>query len=171
MSETEKPSIFVGTSIFAIVIFAIVGWVLLGGQELQLSSLYAGFLFLWYWGEMEGAELDRFLTSLVGTMVGIGLAWSLREFPVLLGTSGTILSIGLVLVALYVHILKLAPFAINAATMLFLTVGAAPLILSQSNFSDITMSALIGAVFFGCIVFVARWAAAKVSSPTPQEMP
>ena len=93
MSEDDKPSIVMGSIVFAIVLIAVVGWTILGGLTLQLSSLYAGFLFLWYWGEKEGAELNRFIPSLVGALLGVALAWFLKIAPENFGTTGTALSL------------------------------------------------------------------------------
>ena len=161
MSNTGKPSLVFGSTVFGIVLVAVVGWTLLGGIALGLTSLYAGFLFLWYWGEVEGAEISRFLTCLAGAVSGIGLAWILQALPAFFGVAGMVASLSIVLIAVYAHIMKLLPFVINSATMLFLTVAAAPVILTQSDFTEVLSSAVLGAVFFGSIVFAAKWFAGR----------
>ena len=169
MNTPDKPSLVFGSTIFGIVVLAVIGWIMLGGVALGLTSLYAGFLFLWYWGEVEGAETGRFLTSLVGAVCGIGLAWILQAFPVTFGMTGTVAAILLVLIAVYAHILKLLPFVINSATMLFLTVAAAPIILNQSDFTEVLASASLGAIFFGCVVFTAKRLSSRSNQPAERE--
>lgn len=165
MQDNEKPGLVFAGTVFAIVLVAVVGWTMLGGLALGLTSLYAGFLFLWYWGEKEGAELASFPRSLAGALCGLGLAWLLKGAPAALGTAGLVLALVCVAAAVFVHIAKLLPFVINSAAMLFLTIGAAPIILSQTDFVELTASMMVGACFFGGIVFIARWVGARASAP------
>ena len=161
MPSDERPSILLGSAMFGIVLLVVISWIIFGGIVLGLSSLYAGFLFLWYWGEVEGAEMDRFFTSLCGAVCGVGLAWMLKVAPDAFGPIGIAISIGILLLAVYIHILKRLPFALNSAAMLFLTVGSAPAIFSQSDFSEVMASLVAGAVFFGCVVYALKWFISK----------
>lgn len=171
MQETDKPSLTFASIVFAVVLVGVISWTVLGGLVLGLTSLYAGFLFLWYWGEKEGAELNRFVRSLAGALCGLGLAWLLKGAPAAFGNVGFALALVCVAAAVFLHISQLVPFFINSATMLFLTVGAAPIILSQTDFVELTAAMVIGATLFGGIVFAARWigsrsAAQNISEPS-----
>jgi len=169
MPSDEKPSILFGSTMFGIVLLVVISWIIVGGVALGLSSLYAGFLFLWYWGEVEGAEMDRFFTSLCGAVCGIGLAWMLKLAPDALGSIGIAISLGILLIAVYIHILKRLPFALNSAAMLFLTVGSAPAIFSQSDFGEVMASLGAGAVFFGCVVFALKWIISRSNAAPASE--
>ncbi len=48
--------------------------------------------------------------------------------------------------------IKAVPFAINASTMLFLTVAAAPLIQLKVNWQELVLSTVVGGLFFGAVV-------------------
>lgn len=164
MLDTNKPSLIFTSVVFAIVLVAVIGWTVLGGLVFGLTSLYAGFLFLWYWGEMEKAELNRFIRSLVGAFCGLGTAWLLKGAPTAFGNAGLALAIVCVAAVVFLHISQLVPYVINSATMLFLTVGAAPIILSQTDFVELTAAMVIGASFFGIVVFAARWLGSRITA-------
>lgn len=157
------PSLLAGFFILLIVIVGIVGWIVLGSTA-KLTSFYASFLFLWYWSTVDHLDFKKFFFSMIGAMIGIGLAWGLHTLPTAMGTNGIILSLVLVVVAVYLVIIERLKFAFNPALTLYLTVVAAPALLENSNFGELALATLLGGAFFGLFVFIVLFIVSKVQS-------
>ena len=170
-ADTEHaapPSLLNGFFILLIVVAAVVGWIAIG-INIHLSSFYASFLFIWYWSTVEKLDFKKFVPSMIGAMLGIACAWGLHALSAVMGTNGIILSILIVLAALYLVIIERLPFAFNPALTLYLTVVAAPALLETSDFRELALATLLGGAFFGIVVFVLLSIAAKLSPATPAE--
>lgn len=160
------PSLLAGFFILIIVIVGIVGWIVLG-SALKLTSFYASFLFLWYWAVVDKLDFKKFIFSMIGAMIGIALAWGPHFLPHHLGaTHGLIVSLLLIILAVYLVIIERVPFAFNPALTLYLTVVAAPAILETSDFRELALATLLGGGFFGLFVFIVLFIVSKLS-PTP----
>ncbi len=165
-STPEAPALspFGGFLILLIVIAAVVGWIVLGGKALGVSSFFASFLFLWMWAGVEKADFKRWLPVLIGALVGVALAWGPRILGEMLGTNGVILSLILIVVALYLQIMNWVPIAFNASTMLYLTVFGAPALLAKMDppgVGELAIAIIGGAIFFAGIVKVAMMIAER----------
>ncbi len=160
-AETPPPSLLAGFFILLIVIVGIVGWIFLGSAA-KLTSFYASFLFLWYWSTVDKLDFKLFFTSMIGALIGIALAWGLHALPAQLGTNGVILSLVLVVVAVYLVIIERLKFAFNPALTLYLTVAAAPAIMESTNFGELALATLLGGAFFGLFVFVVLFIVSKL---------
>lgn len=147
------PGLRNGSLIFLVVVVAIIAWTWIGGALLGLTSLFASFLFAWYWANVEAMRFDRIPAALIGGLVGVGLAWLLQLLPAVMGPgNGLIVALLAILVALFVQILNWLPLVCNASTMLFLTVMAAPALVEKSDFRDVALSVVLGATFFAALV-------------------
>ncbi|MFC6196759.1 hypothetical protein [Ponticaulis profundi] len=166
-TPAEKPSLFAGFVILLIVIMGIVGWILLGGGVLKLSSLYASFLFLWYWSAVEKLDMKKLVPGMLGALIGIALAAGLHHLPLMSGTLGFIIAISAVVIAVYLGIVERVPALFNTATMLYLTVAAAPAIMESTDFREMAVATLLGGGFFAALVFGAQRLAAMMS-PAPE---
>jgi hypothetical protein len=149
-----------GFLIFLLVVGAVIGWILLGGQ-FGVVSFFASFLFLWYWAAVEQADFKQWPQCLIGALVGLGLAWQSAYLPAHFGTPGMIVAIMVLLVAIYVQIMNWVPIAINRAAMLYLTVLAAPALLTKLNVPETALAITGGAVFFAGVVKLAFTYAAR----------
>jgi hypothetical protein len=153
-----------GFLILLLVIVAVVGWIALGGQVFGVSSFFASFLFLWMWAGVEKADFNRWLPTLVGALVGIGLAWGPRFLTEQMGTNGTILSLILIVAALYVQVMNWVPIALNASCMLYLTVFGAPALLAKMDMpgvGELAIAVTGGAIYFAILVKIAFLIAAR----------
>lgn len=165
-AEAPPPGPLAGLAILAIAIVVIAAWFAIALQFMADTSLVGGFLLLWYWASYEKLEIGRLPASLTGAVVGIGLAWLLVWAATNYGAVGLGGALGLLLLALYLDIIKAVPLAINAATMLFLTVAAAPLVQLHVNWGDLVLSTVAGGLFFAAVIeglkrLAARFAAAS----------
>jgi hypothetical protein len=167
-TQDATLSPFNGFLILLVVIVGVVGWIILGGQFLGISSFFASFLFLWFWASVEKADFKRWLPTLVGALVGLALAWGPRILTEQLGTNGMILSLILICLAIYVQIMNWVPIAFNTSAMLYLTVFGAPALLAQMDpprVSEIVIAIIGGAVFFAALVkvafMIAAWRSAR----------
>lgn len=169
-SEAPALSPLNGLLILLLVIVAVVGWIALGSKLLGVSSFFASFLFLWMWAGVEKADFKRWLPTLIGALVGVGLAWGPRILTEHLGTNGTILSVVLIVLALYVQIMNWVPIAFNASTMLYLTVFGAPALLAKMDppgVGELAIAIIGGAIFFAALVKVAFMVAARRGAAVP----
>jgi hypothetical protein len=165
-AETAKPGLGAGLAIVVIVVIAIIAWIALG-SALHLTSLYAGFLFLWYWSTVQHLDMKAILPSLVGALIGVGLGFLVHFLPEHYGTAGLIAAIAAILVALYLTVIERVPFAFNSAAMLYLTVIGAPAILTTTDFRELAFSTALGSVFFAAFVFLVLTIAGKFSKAEP----
>lgn len=158
---TPPPGPLVGFGILLIVVVAIVGWAIIGGHYLSDVSLFGGFLMLWYWANVEQLSLARLPAALIGALVGIGLAWALLYGVVNYGGAGLLVGLLLLILALYLDILKALPLFVNASTMLYVTVAAAPLVQLKVNWIELCLATVGGGIFFALFVEAVKWLAGK----------
>lgn len=160
--STAPPSPWGGLGILLIVIVAIVGWIAVGSTFLSDFSLFGGFLMLWYWANVEQLSLRRLPASLLGALIGIAIAWGLLFGLTNYGVAGLAVGVLLLLGTIYLDILKAAPTFVNAATMLYVTIAAAPLVQLKVNWIELCVATVVGGVFFAAFVEIVKWVAAKL---------
>lgn len=146
------PGPVAGLAITFIVLLVIIGWIALGLQFLADTSLFGGFLMLWFWATCEQLDFRRLPVAIAGALVGIFLAWFIVFAAAKWGGAGLAAGIGLLVLALYMDVIKAVPLLINGSTMLYLTVAAAPLIQLHVNWLELVLSTVVGGVFFGLVV-------------------
>ena len=127
---------------------------------------WAGFLFLLYWSMAEGMKLEALPKSVVGALVGIGIASLLFLLPQTLGaTIGGLTFLAVVLVLVYLQIRNSLPIAVNMATMIFLTVGTIPHLQSHASFIDSLAALLLGTAYFGGLAFAMSFIGRRTGAP------
>lgn len=151
-AEAAPPGKLAALAILAIVVVLIVAWIVIATQFIADTSLVGGFLMLWYWAAYEKLEIARLPAALIGALVGIGLGWLLVWGATHYGAIGLGGAVALLLLALYLDLIRAVPLAINAATMLFLTVAAAPLVQLHVNWGELVLSTAAGGLFFAAAV-------------------
>jgi hypothetical protein len=142
-----------GTIALSIFVFEV-----LGMKFLALKSFFASFTLLWYWATVENAQFNKLPHSLLGALVGVGLAWqmqlSLAHFG---GTNGLIIGLVPIIIALFIVIMNWVPIAINGSAMLFLTVLGAPAFAAvKLNFAELIEAIILGAIYFAIVVWLAH---------------
>ncbi len=144
----------------AIVVVAVVGFILLA-HALHLDPAYAGLLYFWYWAVVSEAKLRAMPSSLLGALLGVGLAALLQgavQSHQPIAIVGVLL---LIVAAVVVDVMRLLPFAINGCCMLFLTIASAPLIQGHEDFVVVVEAILLAAAYFGLIVAALGWLQAR----------
>jgi hypothetical protein len=161
-----RPSLFNGILILILIVAGIVAWIALGGAVLAVKSFFASFLFVWYWANVEKLAFNRLPASVIGAMAGVGLAWALKMLPVLYPAWGLAAAIALIVITLFFDVMKWLPLITNASALLFLTILAAPAILSNLDLVEMTKAIVGGAAFFMVLVYgatlYAKMTAARV---------
>ncbi len=138
------------------------------GIALQLSALYAGFLFALYWTGVHHAAADQFLPSLVGSLGGLALAYGLEALPAALGeTTGMAIALILVLLAIYAIIMRWVPILINYAFMLFLTVGSIPALHDGASLGAMAYAVIVAAAYTGALIFGGKKLATSRATRSP----
>ena len=163
----STPGPVAGIAITAIVIVLIVAWIALAVGVLNMTdkTLVGAFMFLWYWANNEQLQFNRLVPAMIGSLVGIGIAWFLWYGPAAHGGTGLIAALGVLIAALYLDVTKMVPVAVNTATMLYVTLAAAPLIQLQVDWMELAKSTVLGGAFFAGAVFALQKLAARFSAP------
>jgi len=160
-TSAPAPGPLAGLGIVAIVVVAVVAWVIIGTALFSDVSLFGAFLLLWHWANLEALEIKRLPATIAGALVGIALAWQVVYLTTIMGSNGTILGLLIMVAAIYLQVIKVLPFLFNAAAMLFLTVAAAPLIQLKIYFVELALATVVGGLFFGLFVEAIKRIAAK----------
>lgn len=160
------PGPLAGFATLIIVLIALIAWIVIGTRFMSDTSLVGGFLMLWYWANNEQLALNRLPAALIGAVVGIGLGWALVYGAIHYGTAGLIAALLLLIAALYLDIIKAVPLFVNTATMLYVTIAAAPLIQLHVNWIELVLSTVLGGLFFASYVEAAKWLAVKMAPAT-----
>lgn len=169
MSENTAPETaatpgpLAAIAITFIIIALIVAWIAIAIGALGMSdtTLVGAFMFLWYWANNEQMQFNRLVPAMLGSLVGIGIAWLLWYGPAAHGGAGLAGALGVLILALYLDITKVLPIAVNTATMLFLTLAAAPLIQLQVDWVELVKSTVLGGLFFAGAVYGLQKLAAR----------
>jgi hypothetical protein len=163
-AEAPPPGKLAALAILAVVIGLIVVWIVIASQFIADTSLVGGFMLLWYWATIDKLDTARLPAAIFGAVVGIALAWFLVWGAATYGAVGLTTALLLLLFTLYLDILKAVPLAINAATTLFLTLAAAPLVQLHVNWGELVLSTVAGGVFFGAVAEGMKRIAAKFAN-------
>ncbi|MDE2437446.1 MAG: hypothetical protein KGM49_14415 [Sphingomonadales bacterium] len=138
-----------GMVVTGIVVVLLVLWIVIGLQFMADTSLVGGFLILWYWANNEQLEIRHLPRALIGALVGIGIGWFLLVASLQYGAAGLSVGVALLIFALYLNTIQAIPTIVNNATMLFVTIAAAPLVQLHVNWLELVLSTVIGGLFFG----------------------
>lgn len=156
-AATEKPPappLGIALMIWAGVIAALAGFIVLG-TWLGLVPLYGGFTLLWYWANVDKLNFSLAPATVIGAIAGTANAW-LLQWATVQGNVGLIIAaLAILAVVLLLTILERASLFANASYMLFVTLACAPLLQKGENFTALVESILLGAVYFGGLVWIA----------------
>lgn len=163
------PGPVAGLVVTAIVVGLIVGWIIIGSAlfDAKGETFFASFLLLWFWANNEKLEIRRLPSATLGALYGIGLAWLMHALPASYGGTGLAIALAAVVISLYVQTCNFVPLVVNASAMLFLTVAAAPLILTKVDWVDMVVATVAGAVYFAAVAEGAKWLAGKMAAKAP----
>jgi hypothetical protein len=157
------PSPLAGLGVLAVLVTGIVGWFTLGGTFLSEASLFGGVLVLWCWAKVEHLAMKRLPATIIGALVGIGVAWAMFYGASNYGATGAALGLLLLIVAIYLDIIEIFPLFVNTSAMLFSIVAAAPLVQLKVNWVELCLAVAGGGLFFGAYVTAVMWIAGKLS--------
>lgn len=124
---------------------------------LGITEYWAAFLFVLYWGMIEHAELKKLPHCIVGALVGLFASYLMQALPQIVGPSGGLIFLGAMLVLIYGQLRGWLPIAINAMTMLFLTVGTGTVLQAHTNFGNVLAALLLGIAFFGGLISLGKF--------------
>jgi hypothetical protein len=156
-APAQQMTVVSGLMLLGLIATSIVAFEYLGLSFLGVKSFFASFTLLWYWSTVEKAQFKGLVPSVVGALVGVGLAWQMQiclaQFG---GTNGLLIGIVPILVALFVVIMNWLPIALNGSAMLFLTIlGAPAFLVAKPDFTELAKAIVLGAVFFAAVVWLA----------------
>lgn len=160
-SETKPLSPLAALGVLVAVIALIAGFIGLV-VLFNITEVWAGFLFLLYWGGVHHLDLKEYPAAALGSCFGLLLVYLAHNLGTLLGFPELSLPLFLALICTVVYFQILGKFTliINLAAMLFLTVGTIPQ-LSELNVFDIGKAVVLSAAYFGLIAALGHWIAAR----------
>lgn len=120
------------------------------------QAVWAGYLFLFYWGGVRHMAQAAFAPALVGSLGGTVLAWALHAGPLYAQAAGAAALIGLAL-AIYCQMCGWLPLLLNVAFMMMLTVGTIPAVAALDLFPHMLGAILIAASYFGALMLALNW--------------
>lgn len=146
--------------VLVVAVLLLGGFVALGAL-LGLTSLYAGFLLLWYFSSIDVLEPGALPPLAIGALCGTATAWLMQIAVATWGATGAVPVLGLILAALYCQLVGWLPLAVNRAYMLYLTVMAAPLMQAREDFAATCLVIAVATAYFGGLAIVARIVATR----------
>ncbi|MAL93737.1 MAG: hypothetical protein CME40_01430 [Haliea sp.] len=153
-----------GLGVLLGIIVVVAGFIAIN-SALDVHEFWAGFLFLLYWAGIEHVAWDKLAACVVGSVVGLTLAWLLFALPGWFGEAGGFIFLGLILVVIYCQVMGWLPVAINLTTMLFLTAGTIPAVQEGVNFGDAFIALGLAFAYFIGLVWVGTRLMARKAAP------
>lgn len=151
-SPTLSPIAAFGVLLGVIaVILGFLGLVVL----LSITEVWAGFLFLLYWGGIQHLELKEYPAATLGSLFGLLLIYLAHNLGTILGLPDLSLPLflGVICTVVYLQILGKFSLVINLASMLFLTVGTIPQ-LAELDILNIAEAVGLSALYFGLLAAI-----------------
>lgn len=161
-SPTLSPIAAFGVLLGVIaVILGFLGLVVL----LSITEVWAGFLFLLYWGGIQHLELKEYPAATLGSLFGLLLIYLAHNLGTILGLPDLSLPLflGVICTVVYLQILGKFSLVINLASMLFLTVGTIPQ-LAELDILNIAEAVGLSALYFGLLAAIGNTVMAHKAS-------
>jgi len=163
MSQDKNPAL---SPLFALGVLAAViaillifiGFVALTG----VTEVWAGFLFLLYWGGIQKLNMEEYAPAFIGALFGLVLIYLAHHLGELVGNPdlGLPLFLALICALVYFQILGKLYLFNNLAAMLFLTVGTIPQ-LTDISVVEMGKGVVASAFYFGALGWIGTKLAAK----------
>jgi uncharacterized membrane-anchored protein YitT (DUF2179 family) len=129
-----------------------------------VADLWVPFLFLLYWGMFEKTEVKAIPRCIAGALMGLLLGYLLKTLPLMFGAAGGMMFLGIIFALIYCQLMGWLQLAINAMTMLFLTVATIPSIQAEFKPVDILIALALGVVYFCGVITLAKIVIARRAS-------
>ena len=122
---------------------------------LNITEVWAGFLFLLYWGGIHHLELKEYPAATLGSLFGLLLIYLAHNLGTIVGLPDLSLPLflGVICTVVYFQILGKFSLVINLAAMLFLTVGTIPQ-LAELDILNIAKAVALSALYFGLLAAI-----------------
>lgn len=122
-----------------------------------ITDFWPAFLFVLYWTMIDHADLKKLPRCIVGAFVGLFACYLSQTLPQTMGPSGGLVFLGFVLVLVFNQLMGWLPVAVNAMTMLYLTVGTSTVLQAHANFNNAFAALALGIVFFGGLISIGKF--------------
>ncbi len=119
---------------------------------LHVAPVFPALLMLFYWAAVKHLAIRELPGAILGSLGGVFNAALFAILPRVMGPSGILVALLIVLVAFYVLLVGWAPVLFNNAYMLLLTAAGIPEVLGAGRFVGMALSILLGAAIFGAVV-------------------
>lgn len=144
-----KGLVIVGALVVVIGLFVALGY------ALRVAQLWAGFVFLLFWGQ-EQFKFEKLSACVLGALCGLGVAYAVQVLPPALGPAGLALIVGLIPVMMYCAVMGWLAVAINTTCWAFLTIGTIPVIQAQVDFPGSFAALALGVAYFAGLAWLAH---------------
>lgn len=120
-----------------------------------ITETWAAFLFLLYWGGIQHTNMEQLPGTVLGSIIGLLLAYLFQQSPVWFGSAGGNVFLCVILVVVYFQIMGWLSVAVNMAGMLYLMVGTIPAVQSSFNFIGALIGLIAGVAYFAGLMWAA----------------
>ena len=153
-SETKPLSPLAALGVLVAVIALIAGFIGLV-VLFNITEVWAGFLFLLYWGGIHHLALKEYPAATLGSLFGLLLIYLAHNLGTIVGLPDLSLPLflGVICTVVYFQILGKFSLVINLAAMLFLTVGTIPQ-LAGLDILNIAKAVALSALYFGLLAAI-----------------
>jgi hypothetical protein len=132
---------------------------------LHIDAIFAGSLFLFFWTGVEKAAPAAYVPTLVGALGGLANASLFHPAVVSAFAIDPVWAVvaGLVVLCLVLYLLLIQRVSVlcNQSYMLFVTVGAIPLLPDTRIFVSMVEAIFLSAAYFGIIVWALNYIGAR----------
>jgi hypothetical protein len=153
-NASPKPTPVKGLLIVGALV-VVIGLFLALGYALGVAQLWAGFVFLLFWGEQQ-FKFEKLSACVLGALSGLGVAYAAQLLPPALGPAGLAPILGLILVMMYCAVMGWLAVAINTTCWAFLTIGMIPVIQAQVEFPGLFAALALGVIYFAGLAWLAQ---------------
>ncbi len=126
-----------------------------------VTDIWVPFLFLLYWGMFEKTDAKAIPRCIAGALMGLLMGSLLKTLPLMVGAAGGMMFLGVIFALIYCQLMGWLKVAINAMTMLFLTVATIPSIQAEFNPINFLIALALGVVYFGSVITLTKFAIAR----------
>lgn len=119
---------------------------------LNITQYWPGFMFILYWGMIEKVDTKKLPDCAIGGVVGILAAYSAPLLAGSMGEASGLVFLGIILVIIFCMLMGWLKVAINAMTMIFITIGTIPAVAEHTSAWNALAGFAAGVVFFGGLI-------------------
>jgi len=162
MPEDTTPSMTPAKALVTLAgVVAVITIFLVICHFLHITQYWSGFMFVLYWGMIEKVDTKKLPDCIIGGVAGLLAAYSAPMLAGTVGEASGLVFLGIILVIVFCMLMGWLKVAINAMTMIFITVGTIPAVAEYTSPLNALAGFAAGVIFFGGFICAGKTLKAK----------